>query len=476
MGSVSQVNPNYEQQLFPNSTGTAPAHLTGGAPAGTTPADQTRAKYDPAMDKVMGSHTTITDKSTAVDKSVSHLVDQVYGQNGQAKMGSGDAAWNLKQYITDHPEAKPEVTAALAQHYAKSYDAPAWQHAELGSVINQAGLGKDVGVALDALGAANPTAPHLTAARAMNGKQTSLSASQDLQVGDQAAKKGKFYDDLKTLNDPKAIATMEEFEYSSDQSTDRTNSRFGPNGVKMMSEASVDDPRWTSVTDKNKIIPREDRQKYIDAAKNVGAEENQPLVKEVTGDDGIFDPANGMFKSDLDRAIEKHDQPVQSKKLDYETVVQDGYLNKDEGKRWWANHEKDVNQALGPLNDPEVGKLADRLGHEFDATEKDGDGNFSMHALEKIATLTPDSPEWGPTGGPDQVAYDKRADVIKSAQFVTDPKNADVMKSVRGGDDTVDVGDIQKWRVDFQDRMKAQVEVSPEDQAKDPLLAINGDI
>lgn len=438
-------------------------------PSSTATVVPPEAKYDPAMDAVMGSHTKITDKSTNVDKSVAHLVDQVYGQNGQAKMGSGDAAYQLKKYLTDHPDAKPQVVAALAQHYSDSFGQAPWRHNELKSVIKQAGLGADVGTALDALGKANPTAPHLLASKAMNGKQTSLSASQELQLGDKAAQKATFYGDLKTLNDPGAIATMEECEYSSDQSTNRDNGRFGTNGVKMLSEMKVDDPRWTSLQDKNKIVPMEKRQAMIDAAKNVYDPKNTDLLKEVTGDDGIFEPG------DLGKAIENNDKPIEPKKLDYETVVQDGYLNHDENKRWWANHEKDANQALGPLNDPNVTKLADHLGHQFDVTETEGDGKYSMHGLEKIATLTPDSPEWGPTGGPDQVPYEKRAAVIASAKFASDPSNADVMKYVRGGDDSVDAGDIQKWQDDFHSRMSAQVDVSVEDQKNDPLLAINGD-
>ena len=447
-----------------------PGRSTAVQTSSTATAAPAESKYDPAMDAVMGSHTKITDKSTDVDKSVAHLVDQVYGQNGQATMRDGDAAYQLKKYVADHPEAKPQVVAALAQHYADSYDKAPWRHDALKSVIKQAGLQKDVGTALDALGKANPTAPHLVAARARNNKQTSLSASQELQLGDQAAQKTKFNDNLKVLNDPGAIATMEECEYSADQSTNRDNGRFGTNGVKMLSELTVDDPRWTTLQDKNKIVPKEKRQAMIDAAKVVNAPENTDLLKQVTGDDFIFE------RGDLDKAIANNDKPIEPKKLDYETVVQDGYLNHDENKRWWANHEKDVNEVLGPLNDTNVTKLADHLGHQFDVTEIEGDGNYSMHGLEKIATLTPDSAEWGPTGGPDQVPYEKRAQAIKAAQAATDPKNADVMKSVRGGDGSVDAGDIQKWQDDFHSRMSAQVEVSAEDQKNDPLLAINGDV
>ena len=468
--------PQYDPTLFAKSIAEVQAVLATHQASGTTLADKTSGQYYPAMDKVMGAHTTITAKSTAVDKSVAHLIDQVYGQNGQATMRDGDAAYQLKKYVADHPEAKPQVVAALAQHYADSYDKAPWRHEALKSVINQAGLETDVGTALDVLGKANPNAPHLTASRAMNGKEVSLSASQELQAGNKAAKTNKFYDDLKTLSDPKAIATMEEFEYSNDQSTNRDNGRFGTMGVQMMSKASIDDPRWTSLTDKNKIIPKEERQKCIDAAKNVAADENKPLVDKVTNGDDIFDPATSCGCSEIKAAIEEHEKPPQNKTLDYESVVQDRYLNHDEDKRWWANHEKGLNQALGSLNDPNVSKLADRLDHEFDATQVDGDGNFSMHGLEKIATLTPDSPDWGPTGGPDQVPYEKRAEVVKAAQVATDPKYADVMKFVRGGDDTINAGDIQKWQDDFQSRMKAQVVISPEDQANDPLLAINGDV
>ena len=449
-----------------------PAH-SGTGPA---PVVDPVAAHKSELDTVIGSHTKITDKSTPVDKSVSLLVDQVYGQNGQAKKNSGDAAWGLNNYVVNHPEAKAETVAALAQQYVKSYNAGGWQHSELQSTINMAGLGKEVGAALDALGKANPTAPRLNAAFGANKKQVALSASQELQLPEEAARKKTFYADLKTINDPKAIAVMEEFEYSHDQNTNRNNSIFGTRGLGDLSTATINDPRWTSITDKDKIIPTGERQKYIDAAKNLLSTDNQPLLAKVTGTDGRFDAAEGGNKSDLDKAIEAYNKPAETKKLDFQTVIQDPYLNHDEGKRWWANHEQGVATALVPLNESKVATLADQLSHGYNVTETVGDGSYSMHGLEKIASLTPDSPEWTSVGAGDQVSYDKRAAVIASAKLVTDPKNADVMKDVGGSDSTINNGNINNWLNSFNSQMKAQIDVTVADQAKDPLLALNGDI
>lgn len=86
------------------------------------------------------SETAAQIKHPTPSQAVDHLIDQLYGRNGQKKLSSGDAAYNLKQFLSDHPEAGAEVDARLANHIKRSVKEAPWRQAELHSMLEQAGL------------------------------------------------------------------------------------------------------------------------------------------------------------------------------------------------------------------------------------------------------------------------------------------------------------------------------------------------
>lgn len=189
---------------------------------------------------------------------------------------------------------------------------------------------------------------------------------------------------METFCDGRARELMDWLEW--DQNHDQAqahNGRFGTNGMQLLSQLTPDSPKWEEGAKDLPSIPKEERQRFIDAAKAALKPENKGLLDQVHGGDGIFE------WEDIPNWSGSH-KPTTSVK----SAPVDGKVSFDMFKKWTEDYTTNSRRADGPAD---IKKAMDILYGNIELFQ-DGDPNKKVINFDKdfLPALNSDNPKYSP--------------------------------------------------------------------------------
>ena len=456
------------------SHGVAPAHEA----TSKAPANDLGQKVHNASKQDKPAQSTVPRASTNMP-ATSHGVAPAAGvpPKTPAKNPVPVKAKGTDQQHTPKPTNDELIAKANSSELAKRYydtykpDNPT-QRDLLGAAINKAGLGHDVGLALWDMRKTHPNDPILLGTKGINQKQTSLSASQELNDqanGSKARNEISFYNDgLSKLQDSRTQVLLDEICFRLHPNSTANDGIYDISAIQKMATLKTDSPEWSTSVQGAFVKDLHDRQNMINAAKVVVAPENASFLKDAAGGDGIFGA------HEMKNATDKfNNRPKQSATIDKQTSLQDPYLTGDKKIRDDAAAKAVFRQNLATLTSEAAYNLADESEHWDNVVITGNDRIVGVSGFKNIAKMTPNDPRWD-TVDP-RVPMGQRQSIIDAAKAVTSPANTAFLKEASGGDFVFGSTEATDWIDKYDADMKSPVKLSADDIARDPLLAINGE-
>ena len=230
---------------------------------------------------------------------------------------------------------------------------------------------------------------------------------------EEANRKMLFQSSMQTLAEPDAIRAMDNLEVL-DQNAIADDGQFGTTGMQHLAGMRADDDAtWDTVAPG---ISREDRQRYIDAAKTACAPENSALLEDYSGGDLIFD--QGEFQ----RAVFANQLPFYESALKISTTPAVTAMENLEAAR-----------GIGVKND----------------------GRFGMQGLMALAASAVDDPFWNNIHPPLTIA--QRQSLIDAAKRMLLPENMAWLNQLLGSDGLFDQDAIQAAMQALENKARANV-------------------
>lgn len=193
------------------------------------------------------------------------------------------------------------------------------------------------------------------------------------------------------------------------------NGRFGTMGMYMLAELDVDDPKW----EETQIhVPHKLRYGVGEAARQALKEGD--LIKQITGDDWIFEPG------DMKKWLENN----QHIGYGFELVGKAGeYYSFRDAMRllnWWPSK-----------------KMMDYL-ESLDGQGIADNGRFGLLGMQRLSQLTYDSPHWE-KAGLHKIFRSYRIKIIEKAKWALDSTNELRLFQTHNGDEIYEKGELDDW-------------------------------